>query len=76
MRTALRIVAGLMALGFIALLIFADRPTMSLRDQFGMGVISIAFGAYSLFGVQAGERMLSIFFGTPTTEAQEPPKSS
>jgi hypothetical protein len=64
MRTAVfRVLAGLLAVAFVALLAFGDTSRMSLRERVGAGIIGVGFGLYALLGSDLGERLIGWAFG-------------
>jgi hypothetical protein len=69
MRTAVfRVLAGLLAVGFVSAMFVADVGQMSLRHAVLEGMIAVVFGVYAAFGTAPAERMLGMLFGLP-----EPP---
>jgi uncharacterized paraquat-inducible protein A len=66
-----RVLAGLLALGFGAFLVFGDTSKMSLRQVVGGCVIAVAFGLYSLLGPEVGERFLAYMIGIRNPDGSE-----
>ncbi len=64
MRTVVyRLLAGLLAVTFLAFLVFGDTSKMSLQMMIAIGVIGTGFGLYALLGTDFGERLIWKFFG-------------
>ncbi len=68
-----RVLAGLLAAGFGALLAFGNTTKMSLREVFGIGVIGAGFGLYALLGSDRGERLIWVVFGGGDHSSNRPP---
>ena len=49
-RIVFRVLAGLLALAFAALLVFGDTSQMSLRVIWGIGAVAAGFGLYAVLG--------------------------
>jgi hypothetical protein len=58
-----RILAGLLAVAFIAVVAFGDTSKMSLPELVGIGAIGTGFGLYALLGSDPGERFIFAAFG-------------
>jgi hypothetical protein len=69
-----RVLAGLIALAFAALLLFGDTSKMSLRQMFGVGAVAVGFGLYSVLGSDLGERLIGVVGGgrDPASQKQLP----
>ena len=75
MRTIVfRVLAGMLAVAFLAFLLFGDTSKFSLQMMFGAGVIGTGFGLYALLGTDVGERFIWKFFGgsNPDRDRQPP----
>jgi hypothetical protein len=68
-----RVLAGLLAVAFGALLAFGDTFKMSLREVVGIGIIAVAFALYSILGTEVGERFLSYTMGFRNPDSSEKP---
>ena len=68
-----RVLAGLLAVAFGALLAFGDTSKMSLREVFGIGAIGAGFGLYALLGSDLGERLIWVAFGGRDPGSGQPP---
>jgi hypothetical protein len=62
-KVVFRVLAGLLAVAFGALLTFGDTSKMSLRELVGTGAILAGFGLYALLGSDLGERLIWVAFG-------------
>lgn len=58
-----RLLTGLLAAAFGALVAFGDTSKMSPRELFGIGAIAVGFGLHALLGPGLGERLISRAFG-------------
>ncbi len=58
-----RLLAGLLALAFAALLLFGDTTQLSWRDWWGRIVITVGFGLYALLGTNLAERVMLVAMG-------------
>jgi hypothetical protein len=64
MRTVVyRVLAGFLAVVFLAFLVFGDTSKMSLQMMIGTCVIGTGFGLYASLGTDLGERLIWKFFG-------------
>ncbi len=68
-----RMLAGLLAVAFAALLTLGDTSKMSLREMFGIGAIGVGFGLYAMLGSDLGERLMWVVFGGSDPGSGQPP---
>ena len=49
-KIVFRVLAGLLSVGFLALILFGDTANMTPREKWGGIAIGVAFGLFALFG--------------------------
>jgi hypothetical protein len=74
MRTIIfRILAGLIAIGFVWVFVSADNNGKSAREMFGMAALTIVFAGFAVFGPHPAESFLATVFGFGTESDSKPP---
>ena len=71
-QVVFRVLAGLLAISFIAMLLFGDISEMRWWQVLRTGLLGVGFGLYAVFGSDVGEKLIALTCdGTvPTAELQ------
>jgi hypothetical protein len=57
-RVVFRTLAGVLALAFAGLLVFGDTSKFSLREKWGLVVLTVGFAVYAFLDSDLGERFI------------------
>ena len=71
-QVVFRVLAGLLAISFIAMLLFGDISEMRWWQVLRTGLLGVGFGLYAAFGSDFGEKLIALTCGgaLPKTELQ------